>query len=341
MASAVKQFLTDEEMAKLEKPAAVSFISDADMAKLEAVHKSAPPPPSFNDERSTGQVAWDQTKAALGGIPQAVTGIPGMVSQGTDALLDALRGRGTGKAQEMVKGMAQGIAQPFMTSAKGVGALAGMAPAPTGQEWQQAAEGAGTQLGGLLLAKAPAAADSLVAALEKRIPSTARAGAKFEKVMGAAKDVPLDLTAADDTIARAQELRQRGSSFPKVFSDYVKNRKAATGDFMSQPVTEPMTYEAGRDFASNASGLSSREATALNSKMHRQVVQFSDAMKTANREAAAKVGMGDLYDQAMSEYNKAMTNAERVAVIKKWGTRFAIGTVLTGAGAGLVKEIIE
>lgn len=179
----------------------------------------------------------------------------------------------------------------------------------------------------------------LVAALRRLVPSTASAGEKFQQVMGAAKDIPLDLSKADEAIARAQELRTRGSSFPKVFSDYVKNRKAAAGDFMSQPVTEPMTYEVGRDFASNASGLSSREATALNSKMHRQVAEFSSAMKTANREAAAKVGMGDLYDQAMKEYRQAKSAQDAAAVIKKYAVRGALGVALTGGGVALVKEL--
>lgn len=162
----------------------------------------------------------------------------------------------------------------------------------------------------------------LVKALTGLMPSTANAGAKFESVMGAAKDVPIDTAAADDIMARAEELRQRGSTLPKVLRDYAKAR--STG--------EPMTYETGRDFASNAGALSAREATATNAKMQAQVNQFAAAMKDANREAAVKVGMGDLYDAAIKEYRQAKTMSDAAQVIKKWGTRAALAATLGAAG---------
>ncbi len=155
----------------------------------------------------------------------------------------------------------------------------------------------------------------ILKSLRNAIPSIKRAGAKFDTVMTAAKDVPIDTTKAEEILARAKELRSRGSTLPKVMNDFAKNR-AAGG---------PMTYEAGRDFASNAGALSTREITAMNAKMQRQVAQFSMAMKESNRAAAEQVGMGKLYDSAMKEYRQAKTIKEGADILKKWAIRAAIG----------------
>lgn len=185
-----------------------------------------------------------------------------------------------------------------------------------------------------MIAGAGQAARAGLGAARNALPSTARAGANFNKVMDAARDVPLNTSAAEAAVARAQELRARGSSMPKVLNDFAKDQKARTGDFHGTPVTQPMTYETGRDFASNAGALSTREITALNAKMQAQVAEFAKAMKTANREAAAKVGMADLYDSAMKEYARAANLAEKKGVLTKYLIRWGGPAVL---GAGLLK----
>ena len=165
---------------------------------------------------------------------------------------------------------------------------------------------------------------SLGAIIGKIIPSAARAGQKFDIVAKAANQIPLDTTAAGKAITRASELRERGSTLPKVMRDFVK---------ASETGKPPITYEIGRDFASNAGALSKREATALNAKMHRQVAEFAHAMKTANREAAAKAGMEKLYDAAMKEYRQASNIKEAGEIIKKWGVRALFAAGLGSAGA--------
>lgn len=127
------------------------------------------PPQTMNDERSAGRVAIDQAKNVLSGIPQAITGIPDALAGGVGAIGQMLTGGGTSQAQDMLKG----ITQPFSTVARGVGAL--VAPdsvqAPSNQEWEQAAQGAGAQLGGELLgagAMKLAKAKSLRAAQETK-----------------------------------------------------------------------------------------------------------------------------------------------------------------------------
>jgi anti-sigma factor RsiW len=77
----------------------------------------------------------------------------------------------------------------------------------------------------------------------------------------------------------------------------------------------------------------------MNAKMQAQVAEFASAMKDANREAAVKVGMGEIYDAAMKEYRQAKTLQEASDVLKKWAPRVAIRalqglTVGAGAAAG-------
>ena len=170
----------------------------------------------------------------------------------------------------------------------------------------------GEAVGGLL--QALLLAGGAAKAGKGAMPSKAAAGAKFDAVMAKAKDVPLDLGAADDAVIRAQELQGRGSTLPKVLRDYIKQREAG----------QTPTYEVGRDFASNAGNLSAREATALNGKMHRQVSTFAEALDTANRKAAESVGLEGLYDEAMTEYSRARSIENKKAVAAKYLKRAAI-----------------
>ncbi len=211
----------------------------------------------------------------------------------------------------------------------GVASLAGGGSLPvqaatgalTGGLMEQGEGGTGTT-GALIGGALPVAAKVTSGAISKlrSMMSTEPAASKFEQVMAKAKDVPLNTAEAEKAVLRAEELLQRGSTMPKVIRDFIKSDK-------------PMTYEVGRDFASNASGLSSREATALNSKMHRQVSTFAAALKDANREAAASVGMEDVYDAAMKEYRQAKTLQDAAEVLKKWGGRALAVAALGAAGA--------
>ncbi len=199
--------------------------------------------------------------------------------------------------------------------------IAGAVPGPMAIESQTLGEAA---------ANSPAAKaiQSLKNRMSSMIPNTASAGEKFQTVMSAAKDVPLDTTSAQEIVQRAQELRQRGSTLPKVLNDFIKG---------SGPDSAPLTYEAGRDFASNAGALSTRETTAMNSKMQRQVTQFAVAMKDANRAAAEQVGMGDVYDAAMKEYRQAKNLQQAKEVLTKWAVRGAAAMALGASGVAGVK----
>lgn len=175
----------------------------------------------------------------------------------------------------------------------------------------------------------------------RMMPSAERAGANFQTIMGAAKDVPLDTSQAYKVGERTEQLAAHGSSAPpKPLSDFMKLAKPSTAMVGGQPVAiepPPMTYETGRDFASAAGRLSATEAAGMDGPMKAQLTQFAQAMKTANREAAASVGMGKLYDAAMKEYRQAKTIEDAAEILKKWVPRAVAAMGLGAAGAAGVK----
>src|SRR5262245_10252536 len=105
--------------------------------------------PSFNDERTASEVMSDQAAHVLRGIPQAITGIPSFLSGTASALGQALTGGGTGKAQEMLKGMAK----PFETVGRGAGSLItpDRVQSPSREEFEGAAQASGAMLGSAAL----------------------------------------------------------------------------------------------------------------------------------------------------------------------------------------------
>lgn len=105
--------------------------------------------PKQDDRRSASEVALDQIVKAGEGIPKAITGIPGFLADVGGAGWDIFTGKGTRQAMELL----QGTVSPISTSL--VGAAAYAAPesfqAPSREEWEQAATGAGANVGGILL----------------------------------------------------------------------------------------------------------------------------------------------------------------------------------------------
>ncbi len=273
-----------------------------------------------SDDRTAGQVALDQALSTGKGLIGAITGIPSGIAQSVGVAYDALTGNVINTERKLWE-MGKSFVQPYAPVAK---TAIGIPPPPGSPEWSQAAEGQGTNLGGLLL---PEILAKGVPKAIQAIPSKTRAVANLDTIMASAKNIPLDLTDANAIIDRSVEINSRGGSpVPKVMKDL----RAAQGK-------GPVTFEAGKDFASGASTLSIEEQAAIKGQMKAQVAKFAKSLREANRAAAEQVGMGDLYSQAIREYSRASTLADKAAVLKEW----VIKGALMAAGGHLAYKLYE
>lgn len=139
------------------------------------------------------------------------------------------------------------------------------------------------------------AGPKIAGAIGDAIPSTERAGANFQAVIQAAGDRPVNVAAVNEASSRALELASRGGNAPKVITDFIDRIKSG----------QPLTYAEARDFAVNASRLSSGEFGNLNPVMHRQVSLFAKSLNEAIGETAANAGVGPQYQSAMKEFSRA------------------------------------
>lgn len=137
-----------------------------------------------------------------------------------------------------------------------------------------------------------------VKAAAEVIPTTAKAGVKFERVMGAARNVPLDVKEVGDASLRIMQLAERGGSMPMAVRKLLVR--------MTDPEKAPIVYEEARDFASNISRLSADEMGRLTPVMRREVADLAAKLNRANAMAAKQVGKLDDYQSAMREYSNAM-----------------------------------
>ncbi len=180
-------------------------------------------------------------------------------------------------------------------------------------------------------------ASKAIGAIDAAIPQTARAGAKFSEVMGAAKDIPIDVRGPGDIALNIQKLSESGSSRPKVIGDFLKR--------VTDPDKGPLTYEEARNFYSNATRLSADENMRLTPIMKRQVGQFTAELNDAIAGAAEHAGKLGQYTEAMDEYHRAMRLRALGSGIKDLLTnKAAQAAAATGAGmagAYAVREILK
>lgn len=225
----------------------------------------------------------------------------------------------------------------------GIGAaLAGAAPAGLAGQ-----VGAGGLIGGLMAPDNPAIGATVgmagpIAAkgVEKTIPfvralmqGTEGLDQNFNQIMAAAKDVPHSTDATWDigkVVLDADQLGKAGATVPKIFKDY-------------QRLQGPLNYETGRDFAKIAGRLSATENP--NPIMQRQVALLAKALGNANREAAVRAGVGELYDATMKQYAVAKGALDMkdalIKVLKDHGVKAALTGAGVGAGYGIYKALAD
>lgn len=129
------------------------------------------------------------------------------------------------------------------------------------------------------------------------IPSAERAGANFETVMQAAKNVPIDVREPGKVALRIHELASRGGSMPKSVRD-ILNR-------MTDPNKGELTYGEARDFYHNISRLSADEYKRLTPVIRREIGQLRVALNKSLEGAAQNVNRLPEYKAAMREYARS------------------------------------
>lgn len=196
---------------------------------------------------------------------------------------------------------------------------------------QQAWQGTKDIAGGLLQASQIPAAfvgpDVAAAAAGKTaqaiIPNAEHAGALFDEVMQAAAKLPVDTSIPGDAVLRAQQLKERGGSLPKVMKDFLSR--------VTDPGQPQLTYDEARDFYSNATRLSAQQASKIAPVMKRQLETFREALNASLQQTATQAGKGTQYFNAMQEYSRAMKIQNAKNILKKAGI-ITLGSGVGGAG---------
>lgn len=248
------------------------------------------------------------------------------LNEPTDSrLVGFLRGAGTG-AVDLVQGAVANVTGQMNSKLDAENAirreaeLPETATAPRVEQPEGLSGAVGSALpvmGEMALGGAPAARQ-----IYNAIPRTARAGEKFQEVMGAAKNIPIETQTVGDVALRIQQLADRGSSMPLAVRKLLLR--------MTDPNKAAMTYEESRDFASNIGRLSVDEMKRLTPVVRREVAHLAAELNLANANAAQKAGKLMEYKSAMHEYAQAM----RMKELAEQAVRAAKKIAPIGAAAG-------
>lgn len=165
------------------------------------------------------------------------------------------------------------------------------------------------------------------------IPRVARAGENFQKVMGAARNVPVQVGEVGDVALRINQLAERGGSMPMAVRKLL-NR-------LTDPNKAAMVYEESRDFASNISRLSVDEFKRLTPVVAREVASLSAALNRANAQAASVAGKGAEYAAAMNEYARAMRIKTAVDSAVRGAKKGVPIATAAGVGAWMTKKVYD
>lgn len=155
-----------------------------------------------------------------------------------------------------------------------------------------------------------------VKAIGEAIPSAARATANFQRVMAAAHDTPIDISAPGNAALRIQELAERGASMPQAVRKFIVR--------VTDPEKAALTYKEARDFYSNISRLSADEFMRLTPVMKREVGQMRAALNGSLEKAAAAVDKLPEYQSAMKEYAQAARLGKLTNDAIKGATRYLL-----------------
>lgn len=207
---------------------------------------------------------------------------------------------------DTAKGVASGIMEhPLETIEQGIGAAGAMGMVPEGVN------------------------------LVDKLPSKARAGSVLQDIRTQAANVPVDLTSTTPEVMRFKDLVKAGGKPERSVMALYKRAnppsprmspvQAMQSDLSgtTPPPPKPVMFPEARDMysnvsdASHASTLSKLMGTAPKPTMLRQIGSVRNAFNDDLTNAAAKIGRGEDYTNAMTEYARAAKL--RSALIKGGG----------------------
>ena len=169
---------------------------------------------------------------------------------------------------------------------------------------------------------APAAIGGTAKLAKAIIPTRAHAGAKFQQVMGAVGDKPVDMGRTGDAALRIADLAQHGGGTqwgPAPVRQLIQ--------YATDPKKPEMTYQVGREFYSNITRLSADEMQRMPPVIRKELNVLRAALNHALAKTAASGGQEQVYKAAMREYAIASRISEFAAKAAKYGAGIA------GAGA--------
>lgn len=259
------------------------------------------------------------------------------LNQPTDSMMSGfMRGAGAG-AVDLVQGAVSNVTGRMNEKVRGenatraeLGTALGHAPSSPKPEVMPAVESPGNFSGMVgealpIVGEMAIGGPPVLGAAKAALPSAARAGSNFEKVMGAAKDIPVDVEPLGKVALRIMDLAERGGSMPKAVRDVLKR--------ITDPNKAPMTYQEARDFAGNIGRLSVDEMNRLTPVVKRQVAELAAQLNKANADAAKLAGRGAEYKSAMREYARAMKMKDMIDTTLKHSKRAALAAAGLGGAA--------
>lgn len=173
------------------------------------------------------------------------------------------------------------------------------------------------------------AAPLMLAGGADALPSKVRAAGNLQRVMETVGDKPVSLTRTMPELETAQKL-----------SLWKHGNIPALDDLYSRVNTvNPLSFEEAKGRYEPISKLTASDRMNTTGKLQGQTKTLAHAMRSDLVDAAenAQPGMGDLFDQGMSEYRNAARNTEIAKRVGKWGGAAAAGALGLEGAHRLVK----
>ena len=206
----------------------------------------------------------------------------------------------------------------------GGNAIAGMTG--MGSAGGEAVENPGTTL-------ATAAVPLAVKGVASAIPTRAKAGQKFQEVMGAVGDKPVDVSRPGDAALRIAELADRGGMMPKVVRDLLRRA--------TDPTKPEPNYREMRDFYSNISRLSADEMKRLPPVVKKELGGLRESLKEALAKTAASGGKERVFRSAMRQYAVAARMRELSAKVGQTAVQHGGKGAAAVVGAGAAYKALS